>query len=329
MPEQKSCTLYVEGMHCESCVSFLEETLPGYAGVTQARVNLQTGTATLEGDFTEDIAVLATQLNPLIADQGYRFSLKPTHTPPKYREFIVALPAAFAFIAAFLLLQQLGVVNLFSTEKMTYTTAVLIGLIASVSTCLAVVGGLVLSVSAQAAKQNAGTRALTMFHLGRLGGFFIGKVFHFGIIGGGVLGVIVSGVMLLLGMNLLDVFPQTKGWLPKLPKAMTQSARATNISQHALTPILLGVATFFLPCGFTQSMQIYTLTTGSFITGGMTMFLFALGTLPVLAALSFGTLKISHQPWKGTFFKASGLVIIALAMFNLWHTLALLNIISL
>ena len=157
----------------------------------------------------------------------------------------------------------------------------------------------------------------------------IGKVFHFGIIGGGVLGVIVSGVMLLLGMNLLDVFPQTKGWLPKLPKAMTLGTRATHISQHALTPILLGVATFFLPCGFTQSMQIYTLTTGSFITGGMTMFLFALGTLPVLAALSFGTLKISHQPWKGTFFKASGLVIIALAIFNLWHALALLNIISL
>lgn len=337
MPEQKTCTVYIEGMHCESCVSFLEDTLSGHAGITQARVNLQTGTATLEGKLAQDLDLFIAELNPLVAAEGYRFTATRQPPSPKYREFLVALPAALTVIAACLLLQQLGVVKLFDAEHMTYATAVLIGLIASVSTCLAVVGGLILSVSAQAAKQNAGTRALTMFHLGRLGGFFIlggiigvvGKVFHFGIIGSGVLGVVVSGVMLILGVNLLDIFPQTKIWLPKLPKIITNRARATEASRHVLAPILVGVATFFLPCGFTQSMQIYTLSTGSFITGGMTMLLFAVGTFPMLAALSFGTLKISHQPWKGTFFKASGLVIIALALFNLWTAFALLKLVSL
>ncbi len=30
-------------------------------------------------------------------------------------------------------------------------------------------------------------------------------------------------------------------------------------------PIIVGVGTFFLPCGFTQSMQIAALSSGSFV----------------------------------------------------------------
>ncbi|MBP6911491.1 sulfite exporter TauE/SafE family protein [Patescibacteria group bacterium] len=48
----------------------------------------------------------------------------------------------------------------------------------------------------------------------------------------------------------------------------------------------MGIGTFFLPCGFTQSMQVYTLSTGSFLAGGLTMLSFALGTLPMLLLLS-------------------------------------------
>ncbi|NBX50113.1 hypothetical protein EBT25_09270 [bacterium] len=70
---------------------------------------------------------------------------------------------------------------------------------------------------------------------------------------------------------------------------------------------------------------MYTLTTGSFLSGGLTMFFFALGTLPVLAALSFGAFEIAHKPWKGVFFKTAGIVVIILAAFNFWNALSLLG----
>jgi sulfite exporter TauE/SafE len=90
---------------------------------------------------------------------------------------------------------------------------------------------------------------------------------------------------------------------------------------HTFTPLLVGIATFFLPCGFTQSMQIHALTTGSFWTGGLTMFVFALGTLPVLALLSFSSLSIHNKASSGIFFKTAGLVVIFFALFNILNGL--------
>ena len=53
-------------------------------------------------------------------------------------------------------------------SKVTYGTAFVIGLIASVSSCMAVVGGLVLSISATFAKDGDRIRPQLLFHIGRL-----------------------------------------------------------------------------------------------------------------------------------------------------------------
>ena len=75
-------------------------------------------------------------------------------------------------------------------------------------------------------------------------------------------------------------------------------------------------------------MQLYALTTGSFMHGATVMFVFALGTFPVLALLSFGSLNIAHKPWKGIFFKTAGIIVIALALFNFGNSLATAGIIN-
>ncbi len=79
---------------------------------------------------------------------------------------------------------------------------------------------------------------------------------------------------------------------------------------------MLGILTFFLPCGFTQSMQISALTTGSFLQGGLIMLIFALGTLPILALISFSSIKFSKSLRSGIFFKTAGFIVIFFAIFN-------------
>ena len=69
-------------------------------------------------------------------------------------------------------------------------------------------------------------------------------------------------------------------------------------------------------------MQIYTLTTGNFLKGGLTMLSFALGTLPVLALLSFSSLGIQKKTQSGVFFKTAGLIVLFFAIFNLINTFA-------
>ena len=106
-----------------------------------------------------------------------------------------------------------------------------------------------------------------------------------------------------------------------MPKFISRYALDVSKWNHSLTPLLVGVVTFFLPCGFTQSMQIYTLSTGSFMKGGLTMLSFALGTLPILALISFSSFSIQKSTKSGIFFKSAGLIVIMFAIFNLINSL--------
>jgi sulfite exporter TauE/SafE len=249
-------------------------------------------------------------------------------------DFIFAIPIALVIIALFILLQKSGLVDLVNSSQVSYGTAFIIGLIASVSSCMAVVGGLVLSMSANFAKEGDRVRPSILFHLGRLISFFllggvvgfIGSNFQLGGTGTFFLSFIVAIVLILLGFNLLDVFSWAKKLPFRLPNIFSDKIQGLKTINHTLTPILIGIVTFFLPCGFTQSMQIYTLSTGSFWTGAFTMLAFALGTLPVLIVLSFSTSSIQNKSWSGVFFKTVGLVVIFFGLFNLYNSLNIIGI---
>jgi sulfite exporter TauE/SafE len=126
---------------------------------------------------------------------------------------------------------------------------------------------------------------------------------------------------------LLDVFPWARRFQPTLPKFLSKHAYGVSKLNHTLTPLLVGVATFFLPCGFTQSMQLYTLSTGSFTAGALTMFSFALGTLPALALLSFSSFSIRESSRAGIFFKSAGLIVTLFALFNIINSLVIAGLI--
>ena len=325
---QQTYKFYVSGLHCNACVLLIEDKLKDYVGVSSIKADLQQREVLVSGEFNVEVNKLAQDLTELIKKDGYTLSVEKPNHDRQWREFYYALPLATMLIIGFLFLQKMGLVNLIGGNNVNYSTALIIGLIASVSTCLAVVGGLVLSLSANYAKSGQALRPQMMFHLGRLFTFFIlggvigaiGSALHLNLTSNLIVSILVALVMLILGINLLDIFHHTKKWQVAMPSAISKHTlkyEATNF----FGPFLIGALTFFLPCGFTQSMQIYTLSTGSFFTGGLTMLVFALGTLPVLAILSFSSFSINHKPWRGTFFKTAGLVVIALAVFNLINAL--------
>ncbi len=335
MPQQIT-TLYVHGMHCASCVILTQDALQEDGRVTHATSKLTTCTVELEGDFGEMTSEqIAKELTPLISEHGYTLSTKKQKKTVNWHEFTVAIPVAFGFGFLFILLQKLGIVNLVNTGNITYGTAFVIGIIASLSTCMAIVGGLVLSMSATFAKEGDKVRPQILFHAGRIISFFIlggvigaiGSVFQLGSFGTFALGLIIGIVMLILGVNLLDIFEFTKRLQPAMPKFLSQ--RALNVSKlnHTLTPALVGIVTFFLPCGFTQSMQIATLSTGGFLKGGLTMLSFALGTFPVLALVSFSSLSIQNSSKSGIFFKSAGLIVILFALFNILNSFVAVGLI--
>jgi uncharacterized protein len=329
----KTHTLHVSGTHCASCKILIEDILNEQDFIQNARVDLKRETVEVETNSDESLLRLAEILTDKIKPNGYVLSVEKAVNKKQGDDVIwKALPIGLGILILFFLLQKSGILNLGIGGQTTPITSFMIGLIASVSSCLAIVGGLVLSLSAKISQDSVSdTKTFLLFHSGRIASFAVlGGVL--GAVGGAIginftltaiLGLLAALVMLLLGLNLIGVFAKNK---IALPSGIFNFFR--RIEHKTFTPLILGFATFFLPCGFTQSMQVSALGSGSFWSGMLIMLAFALGTLPMLLLLSFGSASFAHGKHAPLFFKSVGIVVIGLGLFALLAGLAGLGIIN-
>lgn len=315
----KTNTYHISGTHCTSCKILIEDILPG------SNVDLKKHLLTIDSDDLENI-------NNKLKQYNYKVSLEKQIEVKKIDIYWQAVPIGLLFLALFFILQKSGILNFGIGGKVTPITSFIIGVIASLSSCLAVVGGLILSLSAKILSDDKDNKKpIYLFHIGRIVSFalfggvlgFIGKGVNINYIISSILGILASLVMISLGLNLFGIFKKNK---------ITLSHHGFNffrkIEHSFFSPIIIGMATFLLPCGFTQSMQIVSLLSESFSKGAMIMFFFALGTLPVLLLLSFGSISFSKSKYNDLFFKSAGIVVIGLGIFSLLSTLAGLGIIK-
>jgi sulfite exporter TauE/SafE len=207
---------------------------------------------------------------------------------------------------------------------------------------MALVGGLVLGLSTKfaASHNDLAVRQKFIPHI-----FFgLGRIISFTILGGllGVLGsvlkfsstvnglmiILVGLVMIAMGLQLINIFPRFSNFKITLPKSIAKSLgiSKTKNDYSSSGAMILGALTFFLPCGFTQAIQLYAISTGSFWLGGLAMGLFALGTAPGLLSIG-GITSVISGSFKERFFKAAGLAVIFFGLFNLGngYTLASLE----
>ena len=331
-----NCEFSVEGMHCAACELLIEKNLSKFKGVKSVDVVLNQNKVYLELEEGIDSERIRQDLSSLIEPDGYRLIAGNELIKEKinYKDLIIGALIAVLFLVGFLLLQTTGLFSLQSSQEITLPFVFFVGVLASISTCMAVVGGLCISISSNYAKENK-FKPLAMFHISRIIGFFVlagiigllGSAFVLTQLSSLVLSLILFVVMVIMGISLLDIFPWSKRLQISMPKFLSQKALNVQDRQGFLTPVLLGLVTFFLPCGFTQSMQIYSLGTGSFLNGALTMLFFALGTFPVLGLISFASVKLSKTFQSGIFFKTAGFLVLLFGAYNLFNALVAFGVI--
>ena len=129
--------------------------------------------------------------------------------------------------------------------------------------------------------------------------------------------IVISLVMINLALQMLGVSWARK-FAFRLPKFIIRYAADETRFRGRYMPFTIGAATFFLPCGFTLMAQGVALTTGSFWGGAFIMFFFALGTLPMLAAISLTGLKFTSRPHlTARFGSVAGVIILFFALYNI------------
>ena len=89
-----------------------------------------------------------------------------------------------------------------------------------------------------------------------------------------------------MGLYMLKIVPSlSKLWI-SMPKFITKKIIRT---QNPLLAPVVWALTFFIPCWFTQAVQIYAASTWSFVSWALIMWIFALWTMPVLFLVGLGS----------------------------------------
>lgn len=334
----------IDGMSCRSCEITIERQWKKLPGVKHVEINASTGKGNIH---FEGEAPSVAALQHSLADEKYSVhqnkntdSSRTTLTEEKERPSFWKLVGLFALVLVIgKILTSLGLFNTnFNVSESTSFGAIfVVGLIAAVSSCLAVVGGLLLSTTARFNEKYASQKPLARMRPVFL--FVLGRITSYTVLGGllGVVGGILSPspmvtalltivaamYMLIMGLEMLHIAPQwMKRFLPRTPKGLSHKILDAEAKEHWGMPFVLGGATFFLPCGFTQALQLYALTTGDFMTGATILLAFALGTAPALLALGYASSALKGKFGKA-FFQFAGALVVVLGLWNIQNALAI------
>jgi sulfite exporter TauE/SafE/copper chaperone CopZ len=333
-----SRTVPITGMTCTSCERRVTKALTKLPGVQSVDVSAPRGTATIYGVRLPS----PDRVDAAIRSAGYE-PVAPKWLTSDWSiwKTVLLTVVVIVYVVVVATHSVIGewAAQLTNPDQAGLALALTLGLTAGVSTCMAMVGGLVLALSASHAARLAASgqtmpslatrmRPHIMFNIGRIVGFGVFGAL-LGLLGSSlslptramaVLVLAVAVFMFLLGMRLTGLSPRMSAWSPKLPagigRALGIDSAADGEGSYSDTrAALLGAATFFLPCGFTQAMQIYALSTASPLMAGAVMAAFAIGTTPGLLALA-SVPEFATGKRRETVLRVVGVVVLAFALFN-------------
>ena len=330
----KKTTIPIKGMHCRSCELLIEGELAGIPVVNKALVRHKKACAEIYYSGKLNYS----QVESAVKKAGYSIGIneKKPFISANIDDYLDIIYALFALGALYVVLKILNLDKALSgstSDTSSLITIFIIGLTAGISTCMALIGGLVLSVSSRFAQNNPSAspyqkfRPHMSFNLGRIISYFalggilgvLGSVFQVSTSVVGFMTVGVGLIMVILGLQLTGLFPRLADLSFTLPSSIGKKLGITtsrNSEYSDLSSGLLGAMTFFLPCGFTQTMQLLAISSGDFTRGALIMGVFALGTVPGLLGIG-GITSYLQGAMAQKFYKFAGVLVLVFAWMNI------------
>lgn len=339
---------YITGMHCASCELLIERRILKEKGVKAVDASLGSGTLRIESDgqipHVED-------LNNCFKSDGYTFSEqkhKDTRNPLFYfeegkgikvdKELLkkksIMLYKIIAVFFVLYLIERTGIAQYITVnDSSSLGLFFMFGIVAGLSSCAALVGGTLLSLSKQwndryGYDASIKTKMTPHFY------FHGGRLFAYGLFGG-VLGALgkavtfenitiysvitigVSLIMLVIGLQMVGVRWAERMQI-RLPKFVTRNVAIAESKKGNRLPFAIGAGTILIPCGFTLIAQGIALTSGSALAGALILIMFAIGTMIPLLFIGFASVKGTQNPTRGRAFSFyAGVVLIIFAFYNI------------
>lgn len=300
----KNIRLKVYGMTCTSCEKAVERTLKRVVGVFNASSNYNEQFVDVE--FDSQLCSLKDIKNAIHA-AGYSSEKNSNFS------FVGILMITLAII---LIGNSTGGFDMNNMLKgATYFVIFVVGILTSIH-CVGMCGGIMLSQSLSSEKNSKfqAMKPALLYNIGRvlsytvLGGIVgtLGSVLSLSIKAQAALQIFAGLFMIIMGFNMAG-FNLFRKLQIKLPCSFC------SVKNKPKTPFMVGVLNGLLPCGPLQTMQLYALGTGSTSKGALSMFIFALGTVPLM--LTFGAVSgLLSKGYIKKILKFSGILVIVLGL---------------
>ncbi|HAN10690.1 MAG TPA: heavy metal transporter [Clostridiales bacterium] len=307
--------LKIEGMTCVSCERKIEKELQKLDGIIEVKASYENSSVITKFDSN---VINLHKITDTIEKAGYK--LKAGEQKMSMEQL---LGIGIIIFAIYMIINSTIGFNFIPevSQNMSYGILFVVGLLTSLH-CIAMCGGINLSqcVSYKVTEEKSKFSKLKPSFL-----YNVGRVMSYTIIGGivGMLGGIISfsgsakglvaimaGVfMVVMGLNMLNIFP----WFRKINIRMPKIFANKIHSSKGHGPFYVGLLNGLMPCGPLQTMQLYALGTGSFIAGATSMFVFSLGTVPLM--FGFGAISsILSKRFTQNMLKVSAVLVMILGI---------------
>ena len=340
-----------KGMHCQSCENLIEKSVSKIEGVNSVQVSYDTETVEVGYDSEK---TNMKEIFEKVEEKGYECSLiledpevqsentedntteenveqnDSDHYTLDKKFFGWAFGIIGVLVVGYFIFHTVeGIALPEISTNMGYGLLFVVGLLTGFH-CVSMCGGFVVSYTAKDAQEGRKShKSHLMYSVGKLisytviGAAFglLGSIITFTPLMRGVAGAIAGLFLVVFGLNMLNIFP----WLRKVrirTPAFISKFVGTESQKHS-SPLMIGLLNgLMLACGPLQAIYIMAAGTGSWLEGAKLLFIFALGTLPVMLGFGFIASMISSKATH-KILKASGVIVIVLGLIMMNRGLSL------
>lgn len=310
MSEMTMKIIKIDGMTCRSCEKVIETALSKLDGVVKVKASFQNATVMIKWDSSK---LKLKDIIQVIEKSGYEVAIDNSN-----RLVIITFAILFGL---YLIFREASFFNYVPEvdDNMGYGLLFIVGMFTSIH-CIAMCGGI--NIAVNMSNSDHKYRSSLLYNMGRvisytiIGGIVggIGSAITFSSTAKDIVSILAGLFMIGLGIGMTGLL-RRRGSLNILPKSLI--GLINKIKGKTKSPFIIGLLNGLMPCGPLQTMQLYALGTGSIIKGALSMFVFSLGTVPLM--LGLGSLSAILSGRMGVKLKKlSGVLVVLLGiiMFN-------------
>jgi sulfite exporter TauE/SafE/copper chaperone CopZ len=307
-----------KGTTCRNCEETVKKQAMKVRGVREVHfsANTERGSVVFDPKITDIDEILSK-----IEEKGHKCYILEGKGPAtiNIKTVVAILGMAGIAIAAFFLYKLFWGVELPEiSQNIGYGLLFLVGLLTGFH-CIAMCGGFVVSYTAKDAQEGRKSqKSHLLYGFGKLVSYtaigaafgLIGSIIAFTPLMRGVAGLLSGLFLVLFGITMLGVFPSLRRFQLRTPKFLNRIVG----KNQSTNPLVIGLFNgLMIACGPLQAIYIMAAGTGSVVEGAKMLFIFGLGTLPVMLGFgyltSFVSSKMTHK-----ILKLSGVVVIILGL---------------